>query len=320
MFRAWTFAPEITNTAKDHRLRVHFPFLDSDVSRRRDTRSLAPQGCFAKTAESITALHDGHFEIVQRPIGIPPFDETWVEQPRPEVPQRAFTTVTDGKRGLTVANRGLPEVEVLRLPKSLRSTYSARLRESDTTEIALTLLRCVGWLSRDDFANRKGHAGPFMPTPGAQMIGKWTFEYSIIPHAVGRDAIPPTCSRQDRILPYQQAYAFETPMRAVSTGLHDGHLPVSGSFVSVEPREFVISAIKESDAGKGWIVRRYNVTDKEITITLTPWRKFKHIELVNLAEERLATLKPDADRVGAAHGSVSLTAGKHEILTVLFRE
>ncbi|MDO9130457.1 MAG: glycoside hydrolase family 38 C-terminal domain-containing protein [Anaerolineales bacterium] len=288
---------EITNTAKDHRLRVHFPFLDSDVSRRRDTRSL-------ETAESIMALHDGHFEIVQRPIGTPPFDGTGVEQPRPEVPQRAFTTVTNDKIGLMIANRGLPEGEVLRLPKSLRSTYSARLRKSDTTEIALTLLRCVGWLSRDDFANRKGHAGPFIPTPGAQMIGRWTFNYSIVPHAVGRDSIPP----------YHQAYAFETPMRAVSTGLHDGQLPVSGSFVSVEPREFVISAIKESDAGKGWIVRGYNVTDKEITITLTPWRKFKHIELVNLAEERLATLKPDAD------GSVSLTAGKHKILTVLFRE
>ncbi|MDI6768249.1 MAG: glycoside hydrolase family 38 C-terminal domain-containing protein [Anaerolineales bacterium] len=279
---------EITNTAKDHRLRVHFP---------------AP---FAVTE----ADYDGHFEVVRRPIGVPAFDETWGEQPRPEVPQRAFTDVSNGEIGLMVANRGLPEVEVL-----LRNPFPSRKRVSESkTEIALTLLRCVGWLSRDDFANRKGHAGPFMPTPGAQMIGKLMFEYSIIPHAVGRDGIPPTGSRRDAIPPYDQAYAFETPMRAVSTGLHDGALPVAGSFVSVEPREFVISAIKESDAGKGWIVRGYNVTDKEITITLTPWRKFKHIELVNLAEERLAALKPNAD------GSVSLTAGKHEILTVLFRE
>ena len=39
---------------------------------------------------------------------------SWVEQPRPEVPQRAFTSVTDGRYGLTIANRGLPEVEVLK--------------------------------------------------------------------------------------------------------------------------------------------------------------------------------------------------------------
>ncbi len=269
---------EITNTAKDHRLRVHFP---------------AP---FAVTE----ADYDGHFEFVRRPIGIPIFDESWGEQPRPEVPQRAFTDISDGKIGLMIANRGLPEVEVL-----LKNPFPSRKRVPESqTEIALTLLRCVGWLSRDDFANRKGHAGPFLPTPGAQMIGKLMFEYSIIPHAVGRDGI----------LPYDQAYAFETPMRAVSTGLHGDDLPVNGSFVSVEPREFVISAIKEAEDGRGWLVRGYNIADEEIKVTLKPWRKFKHIELVNLAEERLATLKPNAD------GSVSLAAGKHEILTVLFRE
>ena len=75
----------VDNRARDHRLRVHFP---------------AP---FA--AE--TGFHDGHFEVVERKIGVPAFDETWVEQPRPEVPQRAFTSVTDGKSGLTIANRGL---------------------------------------------------------------------------------------------------------------------------------------------------------------------------------------------------------------------
>jgi hypothetical protein len=34
-------------------------------------------------------------------------------------------------------------------------------------QIALTLLRCVGWLSRDDLSTRRGHAGPYMATPGA---------------------------------------------------------------------------------------------------------------------------------------------------------
>ncbi|MBA4380727.1 MAG: hypothetical protein C0393_08665, partial [Anaerolinea sp.] len=188
---------EITNTAKDHRLRVHFP---------------AP---FTATH----ADHDGHFEVVRRPIGVPAFDQSWGEQPRPEVPQRAFTDMSNDKIGLMIANRGLPEVEVIRNP------FPSRKRVPETTEIALTLLRCVGWLSRDDFANRKGHAGPFLPTPGAQMIGKWTFDYSIIPHAVGWDSIPPTDSRQDGILPYDQAYAFEAPLRAASTGLHDGALP-----------------------------------------------------------------------------------------------
>ena len=97
---------EVDNTAKDHRLRVHFP---------------AP---FAVTE----ADYDGHFEVVRRPIGVPESNEKWVEQPRPETHQNAFTSVSNGKIGLTIANRGLPEVEVL--------------NNGAHTEIALTLLRC----------------------------------------------------------------------------------------------------------------------------------------------------------------------------------
>ena len=285
---------EVDNRARDHRLRVHFP---------------TP---FAVTE----ADYDGHFEIVRRPIGVPEFDESWVERPRPEVPQRAFTSVSDGQQRLTVANRGLPEVEVLRLPKSSRSTPETqcrglRLRKSETTEIALTLLRCINWISRDDFEARRGHAGPMASTPGAQMIGLWTFDYSIIPHAVGRDSIPPSSSRQDGILPYDQAYAFETPLRAVSTGLHDGQLPTSGSFVSVEPHQFVISAIKEAEKGRGWLVRGYNISGEEINVTLKPWRKFRRLERVNLAEEKLSGLRPAAD------GRVEFTARAHEIVTIM---
>ncbi|MCS7011825.1 MAG: hypothetical protein NZL98_10690, partial [Anaerolineales bacterium] len=121
----------VNNNARDHRLRVHFP---------------AP-------FKVDKAEHDGHFEIVERRIGIPDYDETWVEQPRPEVPQRAFTSISDGQNRLTIANRGLPEVEV-------------RQNASGNAEIVLTLLRCVGWLSRDDFSTRRGHAGPFIETPG----------------------------------------------------------------------------------------------------------------------------------------------------------
>ena len=116
------------------------------------------------------ADHDSHFDVVRRPVGVPEKDADWVEDPRPEVPQRAFTDISDGQVGLTIANRGLPEVEVL--PGAVGST----------TEIALTLLRCVGWLSRDDLPVRQGHAGPAYETPGAQVPGSWSFDYSIIAH------------------------------------------------------------------------------------------------------------------------------------------
>ena len=37
--------------------------------------------------------------------------------------------------------------------------------------LGLTLLRCVGWLSRDDLSTRYKHAGPGLETPGAQCLG-----------------------------------------------------------------------------------------------------------------------------------------------------
>ncbi len=264
---------EVVNLAKDHRLRVHFP---------------APF-----PADSGT--HDEHFDVVHRPIGIPAFDETWIEQPRPEVPQRAFSDVSDDRLGLMVANRGLPEVEVLR-------------SGSGNAEIALTLLRCVGWLSRDDFSTRKGHAGPMMETPAAQMLGKWSFDYSVLPHT------------GDWRAAYTQAYAFRTPLRAIGTGIHPGTLPSGVSFLEVEPPEFVISAVKEAEpvredgGSRGWLVRGYNILGEDIQVTLYPIRAWRYAELVNLAEEKQSDLNPGRD------GRVRFTAHPHQIVTVMFRE
>lgn len=48
--------------------------------------------------------------------------------------------------------------------------------------IAVTLLRCVGRLSRDDLRNRPGHAGPGIATPAAQMRGDFAFEVGVLRH------------------------------------------------------------------------------------------------------------------------------------------
>jgi alpha-mannosidase len=257
----------VDNRARDHRLRVHFP---------------AP---FTTSASQ----HDGHFEVVERKVGVSPFDSTWVEQPRPEVPQRAFSSISDGTTGLTIANRGLTEVEVYKDDKG-------------NAGLALTLLRCVGWLSRDDFSTRNGHAGPFVETPDAQMPGSWSFEYSILPHT------------GNWLNAYENAYAFDVPMRGIHTNIHNGPLPASGSFLVVEPATFTITAVKQSEAGRGWLVRGVNLTDEPLQVKLKPWKPYKNAEHVNLGEQKLSALKPARD------GTVSLPARGHEIVTILFRD
>ena len=257
---------EVDNTAKDHRLRVHFP---------------APFG--AQNAD-----YDGHFEVVQRPIGVPEKGENWVEAPRPEVPQRAFTDVSNGKIGLMIANRGLPEVETL--------------NNGAHTEIALTLLRSVGWLSRDDMPIRQGHAGPAFETPGGQVMGRWAYDYAIIPH------------KDDWRAAYQHAYAFETPLRAITAALHAGELAAAGSFISHTPAQFVISAVKAAESGKGWLVRGYNISSETILFHLKPLVRFAQAALVNLAEEKTSLL-PKAD-----DGSVAISVAGYKIVSVMFSD
>jgi alpha-mannosidase len=187
-----------------------------------------------------------------------------------------------------IANRGLPEVEVI------------KSNGGDHTEIALTLLRCVGWLSRDDMPVRQGHAGPGFETPGGQLLGKWGFDYSIIPHKGNWEEA------------YPHAYAFETPPRATTTTLHPGELADKGSFVSHSPEEFIISAVKETENGKGWIVRGYNTSSETIQLNLKPLWHFKSIMQVNLAEEPIAALNSGED------GSVMISVSGYEIVSIMF--
>ena len=86
----------------------------------------------------------------------------------PTYPMWSFVDVSDGRVGLALITDGLHEYEVL---------PGAR------PELALTLLRAVGWLSREDLTTRTGHAGPALETPGAQVLGEHRFRYSLFFHS-----------------------------------------------------------------------------------------------------------------------------------------
>ena len=243
----------IENGARDHRLRVAFP-----TPVRAD--------CFRAEAP---------FDIIERPLDLPRDTRDWQEQPVPTHPQLTFADVSEARIGLLLANRGLPEIE-------------AR-REENGTALVLTLLRSVGWLSRDDMPVRVGHAGPGWATPGAQCLGTHTFHYALVPHA-GQwcDAMA-------------QAAAFNAPLRAIVPDLHDGQLPSRTSFVSVTPNVVCMSAIKSADAvrGRGMIVRVWNAASESVDATLRVGVPFTRAQRANLSERAIETLAPDAE--GALH-------------------
>lgn len=235
----------VENLANDHRLRVEFPtpILTDHVSAGQP------------------------FDILDRSIRVPSRSETdgWVEQPRPEAPMQGFVSITNGRAGITLATRGLPE-------------YEARHDEHGVT-LVLTLVRCVGWLSRGDLANRQGNAGPTLQTPGAQEIGKHVFEYALIPHGGDwRNAMA-------------EAHAFGAPLRATTTGVHLGTLPAIASLVHVSIPGFLISSIKTPERGSGILVRGYNPLPEPINVQIRLWRRFARAVKTSLDEEYQSTLE-----------------------------
>jgi alpha-mannosidase len=185
-------------------------------------------------------------------------------------PQKRFVDISNGVIGLAVLNRGLPEYEPLQQGPGIAEEQAG---------VALTLLRCVEWLSRGDLPVRKGHAGPMEHTPEAQCLGTHEFEYALIPH-VG------TWETEGAFV-LQEAQRFNIPIatRAIITEEHEGQLPSCTSLLQVEPAELVVSAIKRSNSGHGLIVRVYNPLKQALQATIRPGLAFSHTAMANLLEE-----------------------------------
>ena len=147
------------------------------------------------------------FEVVERPL----LGEGGTETPSPTWPARQ--AVMAG--GVSLFEGGVFEYEVLPEPQ----------------ELAVTLLRCVGTISRPQLATRAWAAGPDIATPDAQMIGEQTFDVAL---ATGL---------QPEDMPGMWERAYLTAATAEAPG--GGHLPDSGSLLEVEGAE--LSAVRKGE-------------------------------------------------------------------------
>ncbi len=258
----------IENRARDHRLRVLFPTgITTD-----------------------TLISDGHFSINHRPIDQPPGTD-WVEPPAGTHPQQGWSLVQDGDdgegRGLAVLNRGLPEIQALRTP--------------DGVTLALTLLRSVGWLSRDDFpARRYRNAGPMIPTPEAQCLGRHRAHYALVPFSgeyIERDIAG-------------IAAGWRVPVLTIQ-GVTDGLAPGGRSFLSTRTRRTAVTAIKRQESRDTLVVRLYNLTGEPVDETLEVGRAIEAGWRLTLLEDR------ETELAGAwSDGRLQVSLGPCEIATV----
>lgn len=97
------------------------------------------------------------FDELLRPVSLPPRHPEDTEAPMPYFPFQRWVRVESSRESLQWMAPDLFEVGVR--------------TEEGSTFLGLTLIRGTSWLSRDDFPSRDGHAGPPLPTPGAQELG-----------------------------------------------------------------------------------------------------------------------------------------------------
>lgn len=165
---------------------------------------------------------EGAFDVVERSIAAPECKD-WREPLPSTHPQKSFVDISGNGIGLTLINKGLPEYEV---------------KDDEARTMALTLLRATG----------NGVCGPEYQKEG-QLIGEHVFEYALYPHADG----------WEEALSYRQGHEFGAPLICGQTGVHDGDMPLEQSFVKIEGKKFVVSAVKKAEAGDALIVRGFNI-------------------------------------------------------------
>jgi alpha-mannosidase len=217
----------IENGARDHRLRMLFPTGVDAVTHVR-----------AETA----------FGVATRPAQRDRPAHVRMEVPVNYGPTGSFTEAGDDRAGAVLLSEGLVEYEAVADERG------------GLSKLALTLLRCVGYLSREDLVMRpSGHAGPGLATPGAQCLGTHEFRLAFEP----RGKRPSNASLFDR------AASFVAAPLAVPTTGPGGNAALHGRFIQLETGgRAVLSALHRAEESDAVVMRVFNPDADAATVAV----------------------------------------------------
>lgn len=250
----------IDNHSKDHRYRLY-----------------VPTGIKGKKICSGSQFYVNERD---REVEIP---KTYIERPMNNQPQRLFTDISDGSKGLAVISRGFSE-------------YDA----NENGDVYFTMLRCVSHLSKDTNAERSYcNAGPEYATPDAQEIGSHEIEYALYFHQGG-------WSDGGVIKACEEFYAKP---KCVQGEKYNGGLPAEGSYFSISGDGLILSAVKKSVCSDDIIIRVYNSLGKEVQGEISCIKPICGAHRTNLAEKYQSRLECD-------NGTVKFKVNAYEISTM----
>jgi alpha-mannosidase len=217
-----------------YELRAHERFVRVRVELDHRVRDHRVRAHFPLPARVFGSDAECAFAVVRRPLTAEGGPH---ESGLPTFVSRRFVDCSNGETGLAVLHEGLLEYEVVRKGR----------------ELALTLLRATGYLSRSAPALRPNPAGPLFPVEGAQLQRPIALEYALLPHRGDWQAAELYAAADEFLVPFAHAPAGEGGERKP----RGRALTVDGAIVSAVQR----------DAG-GVIVRLFNPSTGEVTASL----------------------------------------------------
>ncbi len=260
------FEAEMDNRARDHRMRVA---LSTPIA-------------------AMESISDTNFGVVRRSID--PAEPAGVtEEIYPTAPHRTFTAVESAELSVAIMSRGIYETE-------------AR-RDAAGTTILLTLLRCVGWLSRGDLKMRRGDAGPEFETPDAQEIARHRFQFAV---TTWRGSYADA-----GVVQLSQAYAYPPRVFQARSAMDVSEQQLC----ACDNPRVAFSTARASERNGAYIVRAFSASAAPETARFSFGARRK-ARMVDLAGRPLKDIKLKRRR----DGSVELTLRPFQIVTFEVRQ
>ena len=229
-------------------LRAGEPFVRVTVAFTNPSRDHRVRWHLPLPAPTDHSSAEGQFAVVDRGLTQ---EAGHGEVPTPTFPAHGFVHAA----GATVLLDHMTEYELI-----------------DGRELALTVLRSTGFISRNDNPFREDPAGPEIAVPGAQMIGPWRFGFALLPHAGSWQGAGVLAAAEAYHLPF-----VTTPGRAESSA--DSGSSATSEGLRIEGHGVVLSALRRRGE---WLEIRLVAETDEPTISVLSGRRIEAARDVDL--------------------------------------
>lgn len=228
--------------------------------------------CFPTGIQASVSAAEAAFDVIERSIDRAP-DSLYYGKPNPQYPMHRFVDISDGKLGLAVINDGIREFEAV---------------DDDQRTLCITLLR--GFTAMQSPVIDQWDVYPWMEL--AQSPGRHQWRYAIMPHSGDW--------QEGEV--YREAEKFNLPLEAAQAGKGKGDLPKQMSFIEIEAKDIVLSALKRCEHRNTLVLRLYNPTLKDIDTNIKFFRPIKEAWLTSMNEERRKKLSVNDHAVSIHFG------------------